>query len=58
MKLNVTAYIINEGTTSQYYGLMLAEEGNEQVLTYAPTWKTLNGAKRWAKKNGYEYIEK
>lgn len=56
--LKVTAYIINEGTASQYYGLKLIEEGNEQVLPYAPTWKTLNGAKRYAKKNGYEYVEK
>lgn len=54
--LKVTAYIINEGTASQYYGLKNIDEN--RVLCYAPTWKTLNGAKRWAKKNGYEYIEK
>lgn len=53
--MKVTAYIINAGTTSQYYGLKNIEEN--QVLCYAPTWKTLAGAKRWAAKNGYEYVE-
>ena len=53
--MKVTAYIINEGTAAQYYGLKNAEEN--QVLHYAPTWKTLNGAKRWAKKNGFEYVD-
>ena len=54
--MKVTAYIINKGTAAQYYGLKNAEEN--MVLHYAPTWKTLNGAKRWAKKNGFEYVEK
>ena len=54
--MKVTAYIINNGTASEYYGLKNAEDN--QVLYCAPTWKTLNGAKRWAKKNGFEYIEK
>lgn len=54
--MKVTAYIINEGTAAQYYGLKNAEENT--VLHYAPTWKTLNGAKRWAAKKGLEYVEK
>ena len=28
---------------------------NEQRVR---AWKTLNGAKRWAQKNGFEYVEK
>lgn len=54
--MKVTVYIINKGQKNQYYGLKTVDEN--MVLTYAPTWKTLNGAKRWAKKNGYEYTEK
>lgn len=53
--MKVTAYVINKGEPSQYYGLKNAEENT--VLHYAPTWKTLNGARRWAKKNGLEYVE-
>lgn len=55
--MKVTDYIINKGTTSECYGLKNAEDN--QVLYSAPNnWKTLNGAKRWAIKNGFEYIEK
>ena len=55
--MKVTTYIINAGTPAQYYGLKNAEDN--QVLYSAPNnWKTLNGAKRWAKRNGLEYIEK
>ena len=54
--MKVTAYIINKDTASEYYGLKNIEENT--VLHYAPTWKTINGAKRWATKNGYTYVEK
>lgn len=55
--MKVTSYIINAGTSSQYYGLKNATDN--QVLYSAPNnWKTLNGAKRWAEKNGFEYIAK
>lgn len=27
-----------------------------RVLPYAPRWKTLRGAKRWAEKNGLEFV--
>lgn len=54
--MKVTAYVINEGTAAQYYRLKNVEEN--MVLHYTPTWKTLNGAKRWAVKQGFEYIEK
>ena len=51
--MKVTAYVINKGTASQYYGLKNKEEN--QVLHYAPNnWKTEKGALNWAKKHGYE----
>lgn len=54
--MKVTVYCINRGTSSQYFGLMNAEEG--LVLTYAPNnWKTRRGAIGWAKKHGYEVEE-
>ena len=41
----VTAYCINQGTPSQYFGLKNAEENT--VLRCAPNnWKTEAGAKR------------
>lgn len=50
--LTVTTYIINEGTKSQYFGLMTADE--KRVLHYAPNnWKTRKGAENWARKHGY-----
>lgn len=53
--MKVTTYVINKGTSSQYYGLKNAEENT--VLHYAPNnWKTERGAKNWAIKNGYEFI--
>lgn len=53
--MKVTAYCINRGTTSQYFGLKNAEEN--QVLYCAPNnWKTEAGSKRWAIRNGFEYI--
>lgn len=53
--MKVTIYCINKGTNSQYFGLKNADEN--QVVSYAPTWKTERGAKNWAKKNGYEIVE-
>lgn len=51
--MKVKTYVINKGTSSQYYGLKNAEEN--QVLYYAPNkWKTEKGAINWAIKNGYE----
>ena len=51
--MKVTTYIINKGTSRQYYGLKNAEEN--QVLYSAPNnWKTEKGALNWAKKHGYE----
>lgn len=55
--LKVKTFCINKGKPGQEYGLKLAEEGNEQVLPYAPRWKTEKGAKNWAKKRGYEIEE-
>lgn len=50
--LQVTTFVINKGTSSEYYGLKTTE-GN--VLHYAPNhWKTKSGAERWALKNGYK----
>ena len=54
--MTVTYYIINEGTPSQYYGLKDLEEN--EVLFYAPNnWKAKRGAKNWAIKNGFQFIE-
>lgn len=56
MSIKAKVYCVNEGTPSQYYGLINAEENT--VISYAPNnWKTESGAKRWAKKNGYIVIE-
>ena len=53
--MKVRTYTINEGTNSQYFGL-ISSEGN--VLYSAPNnWKTEKGAIRWAINHGYE-IEK
>lgn len=53
--MRVKTYCINEGTPSQYFGLM-SEEGN--VLFYAPNnWKTKKGAIKWATNHGYEVIK-
>lgn len=49
--IEVTTYVINEGTSSQYYGLKTIEDN--QVLTFAPNnWKTEKGALNWAKNHG------
>ena len=53
--MKVSIYVINKGTSSQYFGLKDAEEN--QVLYYAPNnWKTEKGAIRWAERNGYEVV--
>lgn len=54
--MTVTTYTINKGTNSQYFGLKIIEEN--RVLFSAPNnWKTKKGAKNWAIKNGYQFIE-
>lgn len=52
-KLKVTTFCINEGQTTQRFGLKTVKEG--YVLFSAPNnWKTEKGAIDWAKKHGYE----
>ena len=54
--MTVTTYTINKGINSQYFGLKNVEEN--RVLFSAPNnWKTKKGAKNWAIKNGYQFIE-
>lgn len=54
--MRVKVYVINEGTSSQYYGLKNADENT--VLTAAPNnWKSKRGAENWANKHGYTVIE-
>jgi len=54
--MKVTVYVINKGTSSQYFGLKHATEN--YVLPYAPNnWKTKRGALNWAKKQGLEVVE-
>lgn len=55
--MNVTVYVINKDTASQYFGLKNAEEN--QVLYYAPNnWKTKRGAIAWATRHGFNVIMK
>lgn len=52
----VEIYCINKGTSSQFFGLKDAKEN--AVIYGAPNnWKTKQGAKRWAIKNGLLVIE-
>lgn len=53
--MEVKIYVMNKGTESQYYGLMMVPE--KQVLPYSPTWKTEKGARRWAEKQGLEVVK-
>lgn len=54
--MRVKVYVINEGTSSQYYGLKNADENT--VLTAAPNnWKSKRGAENWAKKHGYTVVK-
>lgn len=53
--MKVKIYVINEGTSSQYFGLKKAEENT--VLYAAPNnWKTKRGAANWAMKHGFEVV--
>ena len=54
--MKVAVYIINQGTASQYFGLMDAEDF--RPLYGAPHWKTEKGAIRWAEKHGLTVIER
>ena len=49
---DVTAYVINKGTPSQYFGL---KSSDGSVLHAPNNWKTEKGALNWAKKNGYSF---
>lgn len=54
--MRVKVYVINEGTSSQYYGLKNADENT--ILTYAPNnWKSKRGAENWAKKHGFTVVK-
>jgi hypothetical protein len=54
--MKVTAYCINQGQQSQYYGLKNIEDN--QVLHFAPNnWKTIQGTIRWAKRHGMVFVE-
>lgn len=54
--MKVKTYVINQGTKSQYFGLVaIDKDGEEWVVYHAPNnWKTEKGAINWAKKHGYE----
>ena len=47
---DVSVYVINKGTPSQYFGIKTADG---EVLHAPNNWKTEKGALRWAEKNGY-----
>ena len=50
----VKTYCVNQGTSSQYFGLMMDNGKDKCVLRIAPNnWKTENGAINWARKQGY-----
>ena len=55
--MKVRIETINKGQKMQYH-ILLTDEKNDserRVLHSAPNhWKTENGAKRWAEKNGFE----
>lgn len=54
--MKVKVCIRNGNTSSQHFILVNEEENT--VLYYAPNnWKTIAGAKRWAKNNGFEIKE-
>lgn len=54
--MKVKTYVINQGTKSQYFGLVAIDKDGEELVMYsAPNnWKTEKGAINWAKKHGYE----
>lgn len=47
---DVSVFVINEGTPSQFFGIKTADG---EVLHAPNNWKTEKGALRWAEKNGY-----
>lgn len=47
---DVSVFVINEGTPSQFFGIKTADG---DVLPAPNNWKTEKGALRWAEKNGY-----
>ena len=51
--MKVTTYVINKGTTSQYFGLKNAE-GNAVLYSAPNNWKTEKGALNWERKHGFE----
>lgn len=54
--MRVTVYCINKGTSSQYFGLMNADE--RTVIYYAPNnWRTFKGAVKWATNHGFEVVD-
>lgn len=60
--LKVKVATINPGQKSQYHILCAVEKvGKHEELIplhYAPTWKTVRGAERYAEKNGYKLLKK
>lgn len=53
LTMKVTTYIINEGQSTQYFGLKNADENT--VIYFAPNnWRTEKGALNWARKHGFE----
>lgn len=53
--MKVKVAIINQGTKEQHY--VLVNANSNEVLHSAPYYKTINGSKKWASKNGYEFID-
>ncbi len=53
--MKVKAEIINKGHETQHY--ILVNAITNQVLMSARYYKTINGAKKWASNNGYEFID-
>lgn len=54
--MEVTVFCINKGTESQFFGLKDLEEN--EIVYYAPNnWKTIRGAKNWAIKHGYKFVD-
>lgn len=56
--MKVTPYVINRGSSSEYWGLKSIEEDprDSQVMR-TPKWKSKQAAIKWAKKNGYYVVE-
>lgn len=50
-----TTYVINKGQPTQEYSLLIGK--SRRVMQYPRYWKTKEGAKRWAEKNGYIIVE-